>query len=55
MSNMEDTCARLQKRIDELSRRMQLDANDLDYETHLRQKRELQSMLDHLTSKNAAK
>ncbi len=36
---------RLQNRIDALERRMRLDSNDLDYETHLRQKRELQAML----------
>ena len=39
---------RLQHRIDALERRMRLDSNDLDYETHLRQKRELQAMLDRM-------
>ncbi len=37
---------RLQRRIDELSKRMRIDSNDLEYETHLRRKRELQRMLD---------
>ena len=39
---------RLQNRIDALERRMRLDSNDLDYETHLRQKRELQAMLNRM-------
>ena len=39
---------RLQNRIDALERRMRLDSNDLDYETHLRQKRDLQAMLDRM-------
>ena len=43
-----EAATRLQQRIDELERRMRMDSNDLDYETHLRQKRELQSMLDHI-------
>ena len=37
---------KLQKRIDELKRRMQYDANDLDYETHLHQVRELQNLIN---------
>ncbi|MBP3231996.1 MAG: aminoglycoside phosphotransferase [Anaerovibrio sp.] len=37
---------KLQKRIDELKRRMQYDANDLDYETHLQQVRELQKLIN---------
>jgi hypothetical protein len=37
---------KLQKQIDELRRRMQYDANDLDYETHLHQVRDLQRILD---------
>ena len=41
---------RLQARIDELTRRMQVDSNDLDYESHLRQRRELQSILDRLAA-----
>ena len=35
---------KLQRRIDELKKRMQYDANDLDYETHLNQVRELQKL-----------
>lgn len=37
--------AKLQARIDELKKRMQYDANDLDYETHLNQVRELQKII----------
>ena len=37
---------KLQRRIDELKKRMQYDANDLDYETHLNQVRELQQLMD---------
>lgn len=37
---------KLQKHIDELKKRMQYDANDLDYETHLNQVRELQQLID---------
>ncbi|MBQ7496591.1 MAG: aminoglycoside phosphotransferase [Selenomonas sp.] len=44
---------RLQARIDELTRRMRVDSNDLDYESHLRQKRELQSILDHMNGNDA--
>lgn len=43
---------RLQKRIDELERRMRMDSNDLDYESHLRQKRELQAVLDRMKRKS---
>jgi len=43
-----EVLARLQTQIDELSRRMRYDANDLEYETHLQRKRELQRMLDIL-------
>ena len=42
---------RLQAQIDALERRMRYDANDLDYETHLQKKRELQQMLDILKRK----
>ena len=37
--------AKLQARIDELKKRMHYDANDLDYETHLNQVRELQKII----------
>ena len=43
--------ARLQASIDGLERRMKLDSNDLEYETHLRQKRQLQRILDRLKEK----
>ena len=36
---------KLQAQIDELKKRMQYDANDLDYETHLNQVRELQKII----------
>ena len=38
--------ARLQAQIDALKKRIQYDANDLDYETHLQQMRELQKIID---------
>lgn len=37
---------KLQRRIDELKKRMQYDANDLDYETHLNHVRELQKLIN---------
>ena len=37
---------KLQRRIDELKKRMQYDANDLDYETHLNKVRELQKLIN---------
>ena len=37
---------KLQRRIDELKKRMQYDANDLDYETHLKQVIELQKVIN---------
>lgn len=37
---------KLQRRIDELKKRMLYDANDLDYETHLNQVRELQKLIN---------
>ena len=45
---------RLQARIDELNKRLRVDSNDLDYESHLRQKRELQIILDRMTAKAEA-
>lgn len=44
----EEVLKRLQVQIDGLSQRMRYDANDLDYETHLQRKRELQRILDAL-------
>ena len=40
-----ETKEKLQRRIDELKKRMLYDANDLDYETHLNQVRELQKII----------
>ena len=55
MAMDDKTRGRLQARIDELTKRMRVDSNDLDYESHLRQRRELQSILDHLTVAEARK
>ena len=46
MSLGPDVRQKLQRQIDELKRRMQYDANDLDYETHLHMVRDLQRILD---------
>ena len=46
MSLSQEVKEKLQKRIDELKKRMQYDANDLDYETHLNQVRELQQLIN---------
>ena len=46
MSLSPETRERLQKQIDALQKRMQLDSNDLDYETHLHTVRTLQRILD---------
>ena len=40
-----ETKEKLQRRIDELKKRMLYDANDMDYETHLNQVRELQKII----------
>ena len=42
---------RLQKSIDCIEKRLRIDSNDLDYETHLRQKRKLQQILDRMRSR----
>ena len=39
---------RIQQSIDSIEKRMRIDSNDLDYETHLRQKRQLQQILDRM-------
>lgn len=44
---------RLQASIDMLKERMRIDSNDLEYESHLRQKRQLQHILDRLLAKEA--
>ena len=55
MALSQEVKEKLQKRIDELKKRMQYDANDLDYETHLRQKRQLQQILDRMKEKMSQK
>ena len=44
---------RLQASIDLLEQRMKIDSNDLEYESHLRQKRQLQAILNHMKEKEA--
>jgi hypothetical protein len=46
MSLKPEIRAKIQVQIDELKKRMQYDANDLDYETHLHMMRDLQRVLD---------
>lgn len=41
----EEARARLQQSIDMLDTRMKIDSNDLEYESHLRQKRRLTEIL----------
>ena len=50
MDDKQAAMARLQARIDAINKRMVIDSNDLDYESHLRQRRELQSILDRLAA-----
>lgn len=45
MSLQPDVRRKIQSQIDALKQRMLYDANDLDYETHLHQVRELQRIL----------
>ncbi len=52
MAVNQETKIRLQSRIEELRRRMQYDANDLDYETHLHQVRELTKLLKSMEKRN---
>ena len=47
--------ARLQASIDAINKRLSIDSNDLDYETHLRQKRQLQQILDRMKEKMSQK
>ncbi len=42
---------RIQASIDMLKERMRIDSNDLEYETHLRQKRHLQRILDRIQAR----
>ncbi|WP_019553871.1 hypothetical protein [Propionispira raffinosivorans] len=46
MSLKPEIRVKIQGQIDELKKRMQYDANDLDYETHLHMMRDLQRVLD---------
>lgn len=46
MSLAPEVRRKLQEQIDALKKRMQYDANDLDYETHLHLVRDLQRILD---------
>lgn len=46
--------ARIQKSIDMLEARMKIDSNDLEYETHLRQKRQLEKILTRAIEREAA-
>lgn len=48
----EEAMTRLQASIDAIDKRMRIDSNDLDYETHLRQKRQLQQILDRMKSRH---
>ena len=48
MDQKEEAMQRLQRSIDLIDKRLPLDSNDLDYETHLRQKRRLQQILDRM-------
>ena len=47
-----EAMARIQQSIDSIEKRLRVDSNDLDYETHLRQKRQLQQILDRMKAKN---
>ena len=51
--NNAEAMARLQQSIDNIEKRMRLDSTDLDYETHLRQKRQLQQILDRMKARNS--
>lgn len=46
-----ETREKIQAQIDALKKRMQVDSNDLDYETHLHTVRTLQNILDKGNSK----
>jgi len=47
-----EAMVRIQQSIDNIEKRMRVDSNDLDYETHLRQKRQLQQILDRMKARN---
>lgn len=48
MNTKEEAMQRLQHSIDHIDKRLKIDSNDLDYETHLRQKKQLQQILDRM-------
>ena len=48
MGKSSEAMERIQQSIDSIEKRMRIDSNDLDYETHLRQKRQLQQILDRM-------
>ncbi|MDQ0203874.1 aminoglycoside phosphotransferase [Pectinatus haikarae] len=48
----DETRKKLQARIEALKKRMNYDANDLDYETHLHMMRDLQRVLNNVSRKN---
>ncbi len=54
MAVSQEILDRLQARIDALDKRMRYDGNDLEYETHLQKKRELQRTLDILKKKSGS-
>lgn len=51
MDKKEEAMVRLQASIERINQRLPIDSNDLDYETHLRQKRQLQQILDRMKSR----
>lgn len=53
MNTNEAARQRLQQSIDNIEKRLRIDSNDLEYETHLRRKRQLQQILDRLKANNS--
>ncbi|ERL25393.1 hypothetical protein [Mitsuokella sp. oral taxon 131] len=46
-----DAMRRVQTSIDLLEKRMQVDSGDMEYESHLRQKKQLQRVLDRMKAR----
>lgn len=46
-----DVMRRVQTSIDLLEKRMQVDSGDMEYESHLRQKKQLQRVLDRMKAR----
>lgn len=46
-----DAMRRIQTSIDLLEKRMQVDSGDMEYESHLRQKKQLQRVLDRMKAR----